>query len=365
MRAAIDRKTLHSAVSFVARYAARNAAIPILSHIRIEVLDARMTLTASDLDQSARDTIAAKTQEHGSFCLPADLLRKIIDTAAGDEIEIETDDLSATVKSEKQKFSIALLPGTDYPALPMLDSEEGQTFNLDAETLKRVEQEVSFAAEDPRGRYYLTGVSWRTSEGSLTFTATDTHRFSSLSIQCREEINIIVPKIAMPAWQGDVNVRVSSLFVRLQNGAQVVASKLIEASYPETNHIFPTNPTPLMFDRIELTDAIKRSLLASDTNHKSVLLVGRDGVANVSVKSLDRNASDEIRYEGDDFQIAFDGALILSVLGSYESEMIQLGYVSHASTVLVTDPKDTARKALAFPFHDIRLGQYLPQQEAA
>ena len=360
-----EREVLSKALGFLKRYVPKTATIPVLTHVRIDAADNTVIATATDLDQSARISFPAEISEIGSFCAPAGLLRKMIDSASGSEVSISADDRSAEIVCGKQKFSVAILPGSDIPHLPMLDSDEGKAFLLDADVLKRVQRQVSFAVMDPRGAYFLTGVSWRSMAGTISFSATDKRRLSMLSAPCQEDFDIIVPVFDLPDWKGEVSIQASGLFIRLQCGEQIVASKLIEATYPDVKRLFVDGAKPLLFDRKEIASSIKRVALASDENHSSAMIVGRDGVATVSVDSPQRTATDELRYEGEDFQIAFDCTLILSVLQSFDSEMIEIGYVSHEDTATVRDPKDGTRSALAFPYRDSRLAQYVTRREAA
>jgi DNA polymerase-3 subunit beta len=242
----------------------------------------------------------------------------------------------------------------------MLDSDSGEKFTLSGELLARVTKEVAFAVMDPRGAYYLTGVSWRTNGKKLCFTATDTHRLSTLSVDIDTELDIIVPPFDAPSWEGEVHVTATELFIRFQSGNQVVASKLIEAKYPEIDRLFPSSPLAVLIDREEFLAAVKRAGLVST----SVLIVGRDGVAYFSASSAGQDAYDEVAYEGADFQIAFPVGRLLSVLASFDCEVIRFGFVSHDATSVITDPRDDARAVLAFPVSDFRIVEYLPRAAA-
>lgn len=361
----IARSALLSALSFVCRFAERNSKLPVLNCIKFNAGNSKIVITATNLDQSAQTTTDAEIDEAGSFCVQAELFRKMAESTSGLEITITEDGKSVSIACGKQKFSLPALPGSDFPLLPMLESAAGKFFTLDSGTIKRVQKEVAFAVMDPRGAFFLTGVAWNAGHGNISFAATDKRRLSMLSVPCTEEFSLIVPPVDFPDWSGDVLILASELFIRFENAGQIVATKLIEATYPDIKRLYPESAIAILFDRDELATAIKRTSLAQDGNHPSVLLVGRDGAASISVQSASRDASDEVRYQGGDFQIAFDCGLILSILESFEGEMIELGYVSHADTAVIRDPKAETRSALAFPYRDGRLAEYISHREAA
>ncbi|TPM39605.1 DNA polymerase III subunit beta [Mesorhizobium sp. B2-3-4] len=360
MRFTAEREKILAALTFVGKYAARGPKIPILANVRIDASDGAVTVVATDCEQSARQMFPSAIDRPGSVCLPVELLRKTIDASAGSEVFIDADDRQARVVCGKQRFVLPVMPASDFPILPMLDSEKGETFTLPGELLTRVTKEVAFAVIDPRGAYYLTGVSWRSQNGAVYFCATDTHRLSMLSAPCSRIFDVIVPPFEIPAWQENVDAVVTETFIRLSSGTQTIASKLIEATYPEVRNLIPASTQAILIDRVEFLAAVKRAGLVAS----SVLIIGRDGLASFSASSSGQNADDEVAYEGADFQIVYAVDLLASVLSSFDCEMIRFGFVAHDATGVLTDPRDDTRVALAFPLRDARVVQYLPAMAA-
>lgn len=366
MKFLAEKSVIADALSFVCAYAAKDNRIPILASVLLYADGDGVAVSATNADRAARGRFAASVERSASLCLPAALLLSAVSSSTGTEVSIDADEKRAVIKCGKQRFTLPVLLAKDFPPLPMLDGEEGTKIEVDGAILTRVAKQVSFAAEDAKGRYYLAGTSWRASRGSLEFCATDGKRLSMVSIDANADIDIIVPIFDMPAWEGPVSVLATERSIRFTRADQTVASKLVEGAYPDIHRILPQGGVPLTFDRAELLAAIKRVSLISDTKTHSVLMVGRNGTAKLSGVAAEREAEDEIAYEGEDFQIALLNSVISSVLASFDCEMIDIMWSDHASPVIVRDPRDDNRVGFAMPYADRRVMEYAaPALQAA
>ncbi len=361
MRFTAERDVLLPALSFVRKYAASNAKIPILADLLIEARDGRVTLTATDLDQSAMDSFPAEVTHPGAITVSAAGLHDAIKSAVGTDVVMDADDRQVRVSCGKSKFKLSIMPGHDFPRLPMLAADGATSFTIP--NLVEIDRRVLFAAEPDKGRYYLAGVSWKVVGGKIEFVATDGKKFSLLSApvpaEARDMPAIIVPRFDAPAWTGDVDVSISANFIRYRQGSQVVASKLVDGTYPDYHRLIPTNETSVLFDRAELVAAVARMAIVTNTGESSVLFVGRNGVVTVSAKSGEREATDEIAYNGDDFQIAIIHQVIAPILASFDCETIEWRWSGHDTGVTIHDPKDDGRIAFAMPYRDSRLGEFI------
>lgn len=362
MRLTVEREHILAALSFVTKYAATDNRNPVIADVLIDAKDGTVSLTATDLDQAATDTIAADVKEPGAILLPARTMLSAIKSAGGIDVTIDASDKQATITCGRSKFKLPILPGSDFPPLPMLTSETATSFTFDA--LSQIDSRVLFAAEPDKGRYFLAGVSWRLNGNKIEFVATDGKKFSLMSasapVEAREMPSIIVPRFDAPAWTGDVHVSISNLFIRYRRGTQAVASKLLEATYPDYHRLIPANETVLLFDRAELVAAISRMAIIAQQGAHSVLFVGRDGKVTISAKSGDSEVTDEIAYNGDDFQIAIIHHVIAPILASFDCETIEWRFADHGTGVTIHNPNDADRTAFAMPYSDPRVTEFIP-----
>lgn len=367
MKLTVEREILLPALAFVEKYAATGNKIPVLADILIWAKDGTVSLTATDLDQSATDTVQADVQESGAILLPARTLLSAVKSANGADVSISADDRQATIVCGRSRFKFSTLPASDFPPLPMLTSDVATTFIIDA--IDKIDNRVLFAAEPDKGRYFLAGVSWRTNGDKIEFVATDGKKFSLMSIptpaEARDMPSVIVPRFDGPAWTGEVQVSISDLFIRYRHGSQVVASKLIEATYPDYHRLIPKNETALLFDRAELLAALSRMAIIASAGEHSVLFVGRDGVVMISARSGENEVTDEIAYNGDDFQVAIIHHVLVPILSSFDCETIEWRFADHQTGVTIHDPNDDSRVAFAMPYRDSRLLEFVGFREAA
>lgn len=371
MRFIAEREHILSALSFVTRYAAKdNNGIPILTNVRIVATAGFVTVTATDIERAASDTFPAEVGEDGSVCVPARLLLGAVKGASGADVLFDAGDRQATVKAGKSQIKMRVLPAGDFSPMPMLGSEAAHNFMIEASTLGRIKKEVSFAVEEKGGRFFLTGTSWRIADGEIEFCATNGKKFSLLSVAApRAAIgapDIIVPEFDMPAWDGgEIKISFDATFIRFSLGNQIVASKLIEGTFPDYRQFTPINHTSLLFDRGELLASINRMALVADAREHSILIVGRDGIASISAITALGEASDAIAYHGGDFQAAVMHSVASDVLSSFDCETIEWRWGDHATGITMHIPESKERLAFVMPYRDRRLADHIPTMAEA
>lgn len=362
MRFIAERDTILAAMTFAAKYAMAGDKIPVLSDVLFVADGPTVTVTSTDLDRTARDSFDADIKSAGSACLPATLLLKAIKSSSGTEVEIVALENVATVTIGRSRFSFPTLAADDFPEMRMLTSDAPCNFEIAADVIHRIKKEVEFATSDDAARYHLSGVSWKIGGRNIEFCATDGHKLAMAAAPAPTGSanlpHVIVPCFDIPAWQGDVRVSVSDLFIRLTCGRQTVASKLVEGTFPDYHRIIPRYETRLLMDRQELLQAITRATINADGRGHSILFVGRDGKISVLSSTKFGDIADVVPYEGDDFQMALASGVSASVLNSFDCEMVELRINDHECPATVHDPKDEFRVAVAMPMRDQRLREY-------
>lgn len=368
MRFVAERESILSALSFVAKYAAADNKIPIIADVLVKAEGGNVYFVATDMEQAASDSCSADTQETGTLCLPASLLLRAIKSSSG-EVTLTADDRQATVVIGKSRFKMPVLPAIDFPDMPMLTKDGDCEFALDGATLSKIDKAVAFSAEQPGGRYFLIGVSWQVNEGQLEFCATDGKKLSLLSVAAPHSENpmpqIVVPIIETPSWTGNVHVAITQGFIRFQSGQQVLASKLVEGTYPDYRRLIPQNSTSIILDRQELLASLGRVALVADAKEHSILFVGREGKVTLSSVTVTGEATDDVAYHGDDFQIAIVHHVAVPILSSFDCETVEIRFADHQTGITIHDPNDASRVTFAMPYRDRRLSEFMPAYSEA
>lgn len=361
----VERDAILAALAFVGKYAATDNKTPIVANVAIKADGGRVHLIATNAEQAAADSCPAEIEKPGALCLPAALLLKAVKSSSGD-VTISADEKQATVTIGKSRFKLPVLPIADFPDMPMLTVDGDCEFPLDGSVIARIAHAVAFAAEEPKGRYYLAGVSWRIDGGKLEFTATDGKQLSKLSIDAptTDMPPLIAPLIDMPAWAEPVQIAVTPTFIRFQCGNQTLASRLVDGSYPDTTRIIPDNKTSIITDRAELLASLARVALVVE-GERSILFVGRDGKLTVSAVTAAGEASDDVAYHGEDFQIAIAHHVITPILSSFDCETIEIRVADHQTAATIHDPNDASRITMAMPYREKRLAEYIHVERIA
>src|SRR3990170_2926707 len=117
MKLTIERAALLKPLAHVQSVVERRNTIPILSNVLMEVAGDKLALTATDMDLTIVDAVAADVAEPGATTAPAhtlyDIVRKLPE---GAQIEIRSggDGAQLTVKAGRSVFTLATLPKEDF-----------------------------------------------------------------------------------------------------------------------------------------------------------------------------------------------------------------------------------------------------------
>lgn len=365
-----DREKALDALSFASTYAAPNESIPVLAHALISVRDGVVHVTTTNSDQTARVSFPVdQSGDDGSFCVSAKLLVSALKGSKAAEVSVEENGKSAIIRVGKSKFDLPILPAGAFPAMTMLDADGDCEFVIDGDLLCRLPRELSYAVEDPNGRVALTGISCIVKDGRMEFWAADGMRFSTISIDTPLGATgmgpIIIPPIDMPAWDEKVLVAVSKYSVRFSCEGRILATKLIDAVYPDIHRALPVGvAVKAVFDRAEMVAAVNRVSLISDAKEHSILFVGSNGVITLSAKTTRGEVTDEVPYEGGDFTMAVVRKIALTTMSAFTSETLEIRWKDVASPIIAADPRDERRFSVMAPYRDPRLAAYAMQEAA-
>ena len=182
MRVTVERSHLLKSLGHVHRVVERRNTIPILSNVLLRADGARLLLKATDLDVEVIETVPADIGQPGATTVPAqilfDIVRKLPD---GAEVALDSGDGSQlSVRSGRSKFTLQVLPESDFPDLAT--GEFTTRFTLTASSLKKLIERTQFAISTEETRYYLNGIYLHVvtvaEKPMLRAVATDGHRLA-------------------------------------------------------------------------------------------------------------------------------------------------------------------------------------------
>ena len=357
MKVTLERVDLLRSLTHVHRVVERRNTIPILSNVLLKAADGSLRLKATDLDLEVVETVAADVAEAGGTTVPAhmfyDIVRKLPD---GSEISLETEPESGTlsIRAGRSRFQLQVLPEGDFPDLTA--GEFSHHFRLPASALKRLIERTQFAISTEETRYYLNGIYLHTVDAAaaprLRAVATDGHRLAQAEYDApagaEDMPGIIIPRKTVSELQKlvedpdtAIEVDVSDSKIRVQIGAIVLTSKLIDGTFPDYGRVIPQhNDKVLEVDRDTFASAVDRVSTVSSERGRAVKLSIADGRLVLSVTNPDSgSATEELStdYDAEPIDIGFNSRYLLDITGQLESGTAVVRLADPGSPTLIQD----------------------------
>ena len=356
MRVTVERSHLLKSLGHVHRVVEKRNTIPILSNVLLRAEGARLLLKATDLDLEITETVPADIAQASATTVPAqilfDIVRKLPD---GAEVALDTGDgAQLALRSGRSKFTLQVLPDSDFPDLAT--GEFAARFTLTAGALKKLIERTQFAISTEETRYYLNGIYLHviTAAGKpmLRAVATAGHRLAQAQIDApagsESMAGVIVPRKTVGEVQklmedpeAEVTVELSETKVRFTIGPVVLTSKLIDGTFPDYGRVIPQgNDKILKVDRSEFAGAVDRVSTISSERGRAVKLALADGRMVLSVNNPDSGSAVEelgVDYPADAIEIGFNSRYLLDVASQLETGMAEFRFADPGSPTLIQD----------------------------
>src|SRR5437762_11794486 len=129
----------------------RKTTIPILSNFLFEASDDKLTITATDLDQSMRTSCAAKVKKAGACTIPARKLYDYIKLLPDGDISIKLmDNHWVQIRAGRSNTKMVGMARANFPAVPGFPHTSA--LNLPSAILKALIAKTIFAISNEESR---------------------------------------------------------------------------------------------------------------------------------------------------------------------------------------------------------------------
>jgi DNA polymerase-3 subunit beta len=340
MKISCLQENLAKGLATVGRAVATRSTLPVLSNILIESDEGRLRLAATNLEIGVSCWIGAQVEEEGSTTIPARLLTEFVNSLPPGRIDMELAERTESLNLKCARFeaNIKGIQASEFPEVPTAESIGGQdNLHLQAETFRRMIDQVVFAAATDESRPILTGVLAKFHQGGLTLAAADGFRLSVTSadvgVDLDETASVIIPARALAelsrisADQEDpieliITPQRNQILFHLSNTDLV--SQLIEGNFPDYNQIVPkSHTTRTIVSTQDLLKAVKVAFLfARDAANiirfnilpGNELTPGQMIVTGTSAEFGDNVSELDASIEGDGVEIAFNARYMIDAL---------------------------------------------------
>ena len=380
MHITIERTALLGALTHAQSVVEKRTTIPILANVMLDAGGDRLSLTATDMDLTLEEVVAASCHKDGIITLEAHIFYEVIKKLPdGVQVELRLDEDSGQciVSAGASEFRLPTLPAEDFPAIRNTDLPE--PMQIDVSVVRELIERTRFAISMEETRYYLNGIFLLTYEDEqgkkgLRAVATDGHRLSKCDIEVstlQDSISgVIVPRKAVleihkaiEGMEGALGLAVSQTRIQMQVGDMCMTSKLIDGTFPDYNRVIPKkNPHALSLDPKAFSKAVDRVTVVSSERSKGVRLNLEEGSEmQMQSSSTDRGLAQEklsVSYEAPPIQIGFNARYLGDVLEQLSGPEVTFWLVDSSSPVIVEEQSqinDTFASALTFVLMPMRV----------
>ncbi|MFT4711525.1 MAG: DNA polymerase-3 subunit beta, partial [Candidatus Azotimanducaceae bacterium] len=251
MKFSVNREVLLKPLQQVAGVVERRQTLPVLSNVLIQVTDAGVSLTGTDLEVELIGQVATENAELGEITVPAkkllDICKELPDKA---DVVFELLDSRLLIKSGRFKSNLSTLPAADFPSVDRSAVEMTTTIN--SKSFKKLLDRTSFAMAQQDVRYFLNGMLLELGDGYIRSVATDGHRLamSSLSQDSNNGTmkQVIIPRKGVLELQrllgdldGEIEVSFGANHLCARSDNFTMTTKLVDGRFPDYDRVIPKN----------------------------------------------------------------------------------------------------------------------------
>lgn len=365
MEFSVSREQLLEKAQIAASVVERKQTMAILANVLIEIDATGAVLTGTDLDTEISTKMElVEVGSGGTITVPG---KKLVEIAKalpeGSVVQFKQDGSQMLLSCGRSRFKLATLPSQDYPRLEIRG--DLTSVSLAKQPLQDAIAKTQFAMAQQDVRYYLNGMLFSIGGGDFRTVATDGHRLSlyqtPLEGMSAEPVSLIVPRkavleLARLVGSADetVDVAFSTSHFRVSAPGFVFTSVLIDGRFPDYERVVPQGGDHVVrSDRKRLREVLQRASILSSEQYRGVRLRLSQGqleaVAN-NAEQEEAQESLEVEFVGQDgFEIGFNVSYLLDVLGTIETEMVELRFGDSNRSALILGIGDESGRYVVMP----------------
>lgn len=341
----INAKTFADKLSALSRVLANKNALAILDNFKMQLTNGVLTITASNIDNTAVANVTPETAEgNGTLCINA---RKLTDTIRklDGNITLSVKDYAVLIKTSTGEYQLQGSDGNEYPIPERAETENKVAF--ETEHLLNAFGAVTYAAGQDDYRPVMMGVYIDIKDGVANFVATDTRVLAkyALNVVTTASVGIIVSAKTIGLVQSlfgkepYIEMAFNERQVVFKNDSVELVASLIVGKFPDYNRVIPKNNNVIIkFDRATMVKAINRVSGFSDNANllkiKFSPLLTELSTNDVSMQSF---ATETIACECDtELTIGFNSQILLQALSAMSADEITFAVADASRPVIMT-----------------------------
>lgn len=320
---------------------------PILSTIHLKTENGGITLTATDLNNSARTTCEANITTPVDICVNANNLENIINKM-GETIKLETKESMLHIKSKSLEFKLLYVNSGDFPKNLNFDLEGERICFSSDEFVQNINQAVIATANDVYQN--LNGVCFNLKkENGYELASTDGNRL--IVVEKNTPVNIegqfVIPKKTLIDVARVAKDTVEVIFAQIGINEKVIfktnncifITSLLAKGFPIYKSLIPNNYTKkALINKNELINVLETVSIMSDTLMNISAFHFKGDKLEISTKSENGEAKDILDISFDDeIKIGFNYKFLLEGIKVFNTETLTFELDTPQSTCLIKD----------------------------
>ena len=309
----------------------RKTTIPILSNFLFEAVDDKLTITATDLDQSVRTSCAAKVKKSGACTIPARKLFDYIKLLPEGDISIKLmDNHWVQIRAGRSNTKMVGMARANFPVVAEFPASGA--VKIGASSLRNMIAKTIFSISNEESRYTLNGALLVLKAESMAMVATDGHRLAH-SEKLGEvlegvtgEKKTLIPRKALSELSSLLNTTEAetlefaddeqTLFFRV--GGRVLTSRKLTGQFPNYEAVLPRDNNKFVIVRAEdLMGSILRVAQFADERSGAIKIRLEQNELKLSSSSTDTGESEdtiETPYNYDPLVVGFNSQYLVDFL---------------------------------------------------
>ena len=365
MKFTTEKNEIVDALQMGASIAERRQTIPILANLRIVARDGKVEITATDLEIQIKTlTEVKKVVEEGEITVSArkmsELCRSLPDNEA---LEFDLNNGKLTVSSKNFHADFATISALDFPELE--SKEETNSLSISSSALQRLLNKTAFCMASQDVRYYLNGLLVEYKGGKVNAVATDGHRLALATSPLDKTITIdgerqILPRKAvlelskiLRQENEDIKITFGNSSLSIQDENLDFSTKLIDGKFPDYEKVLPSgDPNSLEVSKESLQSALSRASVLSNEKYRGVRFALDKNTLKLTANNPEKESAEElldVNYNGNPMEIGFNIGYLLDVLGTIETDNVELNFYGEESSCLIREPGNQAEVYVIMP----------------
>lgn len=342
MKIICSKENLMEGINIVQKAVSTKTTLPILEGILLDAGES-LKMTGNDLEIGIECLVEADVKRPGSIVLNSRMFGDIVRRLPDSEVLLEVKENNVVIiECEKSLFEIKGLAASGFPALPVIEMEDG--LKISQKLMKDMIKQTIFAVSVDENRPVLTGSLIEYKEASLTVVSIDGFR---LALRKKEldgssmERSVVVPgktlneisKIMQPV-DDEVTIFTAKNQILFDFGNCKVVSRLLEGEYLNYRGIIPQDcETRIKINTKDLLASFERASLIITTEERRfpVKLNISDELMVITSNTDIGAVREELRLEmeGSKVDIAFNPRYFIEALRVIDDEYINVFFTSN------------------------------------